>query len=78
MRRKRVVCTEQERFKYIFGVCANLEKSFFCIPCEKVLSLLSVHQSPSLLAILVPPAMVAGWLVAFSQEDEILDDIKHE
>lgn len=48
------------------------------ITCRaKVLSLLSVHQSPSLLAILaLPPG--GGWLVAFSQGDEILDDIKHE
>jgi len=49
--------------------------SFTCR--AKVLSLLSVHQSP------IPPGNISaatggGWLVAFSQGDEILDDIKHE
>lgn len=55
---------------------AIFEKSFFYIPCEGVI--VAVRPSESIPLGNISAATGGGWLVAFSQEDEILDDIKHE
>ena len=74
MVKQRIIYTEEERFKYISR--AAFEKSFLYMPCKGVI--VAVRPSESIPPGNISAATGGGWLVAFSQGDEILDDIKHE